>query len=138
MLRVPAESEKGNRDRLLPITPDFARLLLRVPPERRTGLVFALPREKAPGDTPGKHWVSHVVSQIGKAAGVIVDAGKGKHASAHDFRRSFGARWAVLVMPQVLMELMRHESIETTMRYYVGRQAEATADAAWAAWENRQ
>lgn len=134
MLRVPAEAEKGNRDRLLPITPDFAALLQRVPPERRTGLVFPLPREKAPGDTPGKHWVSHVVSRIGRAAGVVVDARTGKHASAHDFRRSFGARWAVLVMPQVLMELMRHESIETTMRYYVGRQAEATADAAWEAW----
>jgi hypothetical protein len=38
------------------------------------------------------------------------------------------------VMPQVLMVLMRHESIQTTMRYYVGRNAEATADAAWAAY----
>jgi hypothetical protein len=30
-------------------------------------------------------------------------------------------------MPQVLMELMRHESIETTLKYYVGRNAETTA-----------
>jgi hypothetical protein len=35
----------------------------------------------------------------------------------------------------VLMELMRHESIDTTMKYYVGRNAERTADAAWAAYE---
>ena len=29
MLRIPAECEKGHRDRLLPITPDFAEFLLR-------------------------------------------------------------------------------------------------------------
>jgi hypothetical protein len=30
-------------------------------------------------------------------------------------------------MPQVLMELMRHESIETTLRYDVGRNTQQTA-----------
>ena len=39
-------------------------------------------------------------------------------------------------MPQVLTELMRHESIETTLRYYVGRNAEQTTDAVWAAFES--
>jgi hypothetical protein len=34
-------------------------------------------------------------------------------------------------MPQVLQELMRHESIETTLRYYVGRDADRTADVLW-------
>ncbi len=43
----------------------------------------------------------------------------------HDLRRSFGERWATRVMPQVLMELMRHESIEATMNYYVGRKCSA-------------
>jgi integrase len=59
--------------------------------------------------------------------------GKLKYASAHDLRRSFGQRWASRVMPQVLMELMRHESIETTLRYYVGRNAQSTAAVLWAA-----
>ena len=36
-------------------------------------------------------------------------------------------------MPTVLRELMRHASINTTMAYYVGTNAEATADAIWAA-----
>ena len=54
-------------------------------------------------------------------------SGKVKFASAHDLRR-FGERWASRVMPQVLMELMRHESIETTMKFYVGRNAQTTAD----------
>jgi hypothetical protein len=30
-------------------------------------------------------------------------------------------------MPQILMELMRHESIDTKMLYYVGRNAKATS-----------
>lgn len=34
-------------------------------------------------------------------------------------------------MPAVLKELMRHETIETTMKYYVSRNADATADVIW-------
>ena len=36
------------------------------------------------------------------------------------------------------MELMRHESIETTLRFYVGTDAQRTAAAAWAAFEAHQ
>ena len=36
----------------------------------------------------------------------------------------------------VLRELMRHADISTTMAYYVGENAEATADALWAAVGN--
>ncbi|WP_428303919.1 hypothetical protein [Lacipirellula sp.] len=39
-------------------------------------------------------------------------------------------------MPTVLRELLRHESIETTMRFYVGQNAEATADELWRVVEN--
>jgi hypothetical protein len=35
----------------------------------------------------------------------------------------------------VLMQLMRHESNETTMRFYVGRSVQATADVIWEAYE---
>jgi hypothetical protein len=34
-------------------------------------------------------------------------------------------------MPAQLMELMRHESIDTTLSYYVGRNAERTAAMLW-------
>jgi len=34
-------------------------------------------------------------------------------------------------MPAQLMELMRHESIDTTLRYYVGIDAQRTAEAAY-------
>ena len=51
-----------------------------------------------------------IVSKIGKAAGVKVyvnpkDPKNVKYASAHDFRRAFGVRWAARLMPAQLMEL---------------------------------
>lgn len=69
--------------------------------------------------------MSKVVSKIGARAKVRADAKK--TASAHDLGRSFGERWASRLMPAELMELMRHESIETTLAYYVGRNAERRA-----------
>lgn len=134
MLRIPAECEKGNQDRLLPLSPEFARFLSTTPPAERKGRVFKLVALRG-GVAPTKDHVSRIVSAIGEAAGVKVNTdartAKVKFASAHDLRRSFGARWATKVMPQVLMELMRHESMETTLRYYVGRNAQATADVLW-------
>jgi len=59
-----------------------------------------------------------------------------KFASCHDLRRAFGKRWASRLMPTDLQQLMRHESIETTMKYYVGQDAEAIADAITAAVGN--
>jgi hypothetical protein len=35
------------------------------------------------------------------------------------------------MMPAQLMELMRHEPIETTLSHYVGRNAERTAAILW-------
>ena len=61
---------------------------------------------------------------------------KVKFASAHDLRRAFGLRWAMRVMPPILMLMMRHESIITTQQYYVGRDAEAAADAIWQAFSD--
>jgi integrase len=80
-----------------------------------------------------------LVSKIGEKAGVRVytdprDPERVKYASAHDLRRAFGERWAARIMPAQLKELMRHESIETTLRFYVGANAERTAEACWDAY----
>ena len=48
------------------------------------------------------------------------------YASAHDLRRSFGDRWARIVEPMVLRDLMRHASVVTTEQYYVGINAKKT------------
>jgi len=140
MLRIPAELEKGNQDRLLPMAPEFAEFLSETLPEARAGYVFN-PQPIRPERCRrlGEQEAGRIIAKIGKAANVKVDAdprtGRVKYASAHDLRRSFGERWATRVMPPALMELMRHESIDTTLRYYVGRNAQATADVLWEAHE---
>jgi len=126
-VRVPAELEKGNKDRLLPLAPDFADFLVSTPEHERVGRVFKLKAQKRHGDRLTADRVTRIVAAIGRKAGVIVDQGRKKFASAHDLRRSFGERWAARLMPQALMELMRHESIDTTLRYYVGRNAKRTS-----------
>jgi integrase len=146
MLRIPAACEKGNQDRVLPMAPEFAEFLLATPNDKRTGRVFnPLPLGRPHGERLCDYRVSEIVARIGKAAGVKVatkskvDSPTGermetvKYASAHDLRRSFGERWATRVMPTVLQGLMRHESIETTLRYYVGRKAQNTAKVLWEA-----
>lgn len=60
-----------------------------------------------------------------------------KYASAHDLRRNFGTRWAPRVMPATLCELIRHKTIETTMRYYVEANAKSTATALWETYRSR-
>ena len=134
MLGIPADLDKGNKQRLLPVAPEFAEFLLTTPEAERHGAVFQLKRRRKRynGEMKLEH-VSTTISDIGRKAGVKVNSDTGKTASAHDLRRAFGQRWAARVMPQILMQLMRHEDISTTMKYYVGREAETTADVLYAA-----
>lgn len=138
MFRIRAAAEKGYQDRLLPMVPEFHDFLLRTPVEKRQGYVFQLIGQRG-NRCVLLDWVSKTICAMGKAAGIkVAESAKGKikYASAHDLRRSFGFRWAPLVMPVTLMELMRHACISTTMEYYVGRNAEATADIVWQAVAN--
>lgn len=145
MLRIFAEAQKSKRDALLPISPEFGEFLLAVPAEDRQGLVFGiegLVRGK-PIDTQR---ASRIVAKIGEAALVVVDANVirlrvdkktgevtkvPKCATAHDLRRAFGTRWSKRVMPVMLQRLMRHASIETTMRYYVEHNADDISADLW-------
>jgi integrase len=141
MLHIPAELEKGHQDRLLPIAPEFAEFLSAIPEAERTGRVFDPKSVRYwQNKHPSPARVGKVISSIGESSNVKVHTdpktGKVKYASAHDLRRSFGERWAPRVMPQILMELMRHESIETSLKYYVGRNAQNTAEALYAALGN--
>ncbi len=143
LLRIPAEAEKGKTHRLLPITPEFAELLATVPEGERRGRVFKLLTNHGQLVRQSRHAVGPRVAAIGRAAGVVTDRRKRKgeivkeFASAHDLRRSFGFRWSRRVMPTILRELMRHAEISTTMQYYVGVNAEATADELWQAAEQQ-
>ena len=137
MFRIPAAAEKGNRDRVLPVAPEFCEFLEATPTAEQDGPVFPLDyRRKGRGQAMGMQWVSAVISKIGKRAGVVVNTDTGKTASAHDLRRAFGQRWSSRIMPAVLQQLMRHEDINTTLKFYVGSDAEAVADVLWAAVNN--
>lgn len=135
------------------MAPELAELLSIVPSEARHGWVFRPISKIGEPYCRTRHAIGPIVSQIGEKAGVVVDErskrkrdGDGKpkdvitrkFASAHELRRSFGFRWSRRVMPAVLKELMRHESIETTMKYYVGHNAAATADELWRAVESEE
>jgi len=139
VLVIPAECEKGFTDREHPMAPEFAIMLQEVPAERRKGFVFRLNGRGHGGGRLKSNAVSKIVSDIGKAAGVKVytnpRTGKVKFASAHDLRRSFGERWSAWLTTVELMEMMRHENIETTLRYYVGANAQRTAQSIWAAFQ---
>jgi integrase len=129
-IRIFAEAEKGHQDRLLPMTPDFAQFLALTPAAKRTGPVFKLiGLQTGRAITPKR--ISRIVSAIGKRANVVVNKADGKYASAHDLRRSFGTRWAGRVKPATLQLLMRHKSIETTLKYYVEQDADDVADELW-------
>ncbi|MEO2034527.1 MAG: site-specific integrase [Planctomycetaceae bacterium] len=137
VLLISAEDEKGGQDREYAVAPEFDEFLRAVPEEDRTGHVFnVMLSGRVCRNT---NTVSKKLVAVGKAAGVKVDERtvkdrKTKKAvkkivwgSAHDLRRAFGLRWARLVMPMVLKELMRHKTVLTTEKYYVGIQAQETA-----------
>ncbi len=135
MVRIPVTGEKGSRNWLYPAAPEFAEMPLGVPEDERTGSVFnPVPSRVRKCNRANLENASKTLGRIGKAAGVVVDrktqqdgSRKLLYASAHDFRRAFGFRWSRRVMPAVLKELMRHADISTTMKFYVGTQAEETA-----------
>jgi integrase len=129
--RICAEAHKSYRDEKFPMTPDFAAFLFETPEQDRRGRVFTLlhPRWRTP--IKGRESVGKIVAKIGRAAGVVTDRRRGKYATAHDLRRSFGTRWAPRIMPAVLQRLMRHSSIVTTLTYYVDLDADGLADGLW-------
>ena len=106
VFRIPAESEKGNKTGILPMTPDFAEFLQVTPKSQRRGFVFnplSLLAVHGKSDNEPQRMqptaVGKLIGRIGKAANVIVDwkTPKGSKktpvfASAHDLRRSFGER----------------------------------------------
>ena len=126
-LLIAAEDEKGGKDRVYPMTPDFAEFLQSVPIDSRNGFVFRPMLSR--GECHRIDTVSKAICRIGERAGVKVDekGGETVWASAHDLRRAFGARWSRKVNSMVLKELMRHASVTTTEKYYVGIQSDETS-----------
>lgn len=135
VLAMPGRHEKGNKNRLMPLAPEFVRHLETVPEKNRRGRVF---RPRGRSGRPADYYkVSKLAADIGRAAGIITgtneETGEPKFASLHDLRRSFAERWARKVPAVVLQRLMRHQSLATTQKYYLTGDAEADAAMLWAA-----
>jgi integrase len=163
MFHISAGRDK-TKDRIFPAALEFAELLMTVPKSKRKGFVFnPMPWGNSDRhERPSEERIGKTIAIIGEDAAVKVaerqlrEARKQKirigepgnrswawveskalikHATAHDLRRAFGFRWALRVLPPVLMELMRHESIQTTQQFYIGRNAGVAAREAWRAGE---
>lgn len=120
------EGHKAGRDLAVPIPPDLAEWLQQSPRKKRHGRVA--PLTGLAGELHNRVDISKAIAAIGRAAGIDVG---GKPASAHDLRRAFGTRWALLVPPVVLQRLMRHSTIETTLKYYVNIDSSQIGDVLW-------
>lgn len=137
VLLIAAEDEKGGQDREYAVAPEFDDFLRAIPEDRREGHVFNVILGR--GVCRNSNTISKKIVRIGELAGVKVDQRRVRDrktkmwvtktvwGSAHDLRRAFGRRWAHRVMPMVLKELMRHKTVLTTEKYYVGIQAQETA-----------
>lgn len=142
-LKIQANVDKSTQFRILPIAPEFAAFLLQTPPAERRGRVF---RPIVPGQVGEMRLdtCSKFIERLGRQAGIIEYERPGKtpdaptvkkYASAHSFRRAFGARWVKRRMrPQELRILMRHKDIKTTMTFYGDTDAE-TVEVAFASLE---
>lgn len=115
----PRGSHKARRADLTPLPPDLLRFLERS--TNRTGRVFPV--------LLARSTVIHRISSAGRSSGVRVS--DTKHLTAHDLRRTFGNRWALKVHPLVLRAMMRHKSMETTLRYYVDLRLDQLGEALW-------
>ncbi len=127
VLEIPGRLQKSRRDETCPLTPDFVALLRETPSRERTGPVFAPTGERR--KVRSADYIGRIISAAGRNAKIIVarEDDQARYATAHDLRRSFADRWAKIVMPAILKELLRHRDISTTMGYYVGRSAEQTS-----------
>lgn len=124
--RIRPNSQKNRKGQVCNMAPEFSDWLQKeTPVEKRKGLVFSPIGFKGARLTDSE--VGRMVSAIGRKAGIITDEAEDRCATCHDLRRSFGTRWASRVMPADLKELMRHDSIDTTMKYYVSQNTDALA-----------
>lgn len=140
VFHVQAETEKGKKTRTFPMAPDFAEYVEKIRFVDRRGLVFKnLTVFGGRVNKPSMSRASFIIEDIARKAGVKVGekrSGLPKYAGAQTLRKSFGDRWSYLVLPRVLQEMMRHESITTTMKHYTHQNAELSANAMLTAWHN--
>jgi integrase len=115
---VDALGDKAGRDRIVPMTVEFRDLVTQVSPDERSGYVF-LPQCEDRSE----------LRQLVLKVGLAVKPSLGRRATPHDYRRTFASKWAMKVQPFILQKMLRHDSLTTTMLFYVNVQAEEASKA---------
>jgi len=119
-------AQKNHADTYLPAPPEFWELIQRRG-RMRTGLVF--PISGRYGGQMTTNNIGRRIADIGRAAGVVVDARSGKCASAHDLRAACLTRIAQKGSQSQTQTLARHSDPKTTSQFYVRHKAEELAEA---------
>jgi integrase len=117
-----SEGHKAGTDTVSPMTPEFHQWLSLTPERERRGKVAPLPVLA----NEASRWIT----ELGEKCGIEV-SDDGKFASAHDIRRAYGSRWAKVVRPLTLQRLMRHRDFTTTLKFYIGLDAEDAGSELW-------
>lgn len=121
----PAAKHKKARRSTIATIPDFQHLIASLPNDRKDGFVFRPAMQNGRKGRPQAKCVGRTIIKIGEEANIVVND-SGSFAGAHSLRRGFAQRMADLGMvPKDLMDIMRHSSIETTMKYYTSKNAAA-------------
>jgi len=128
-LLFAAAGHKARREDFMPVPPDLAAWLQMTPLAERKGLVAPLQAVYHNRPIETANAAGRIISTIGEASGVLIE--EGQWATAHDLRRAFGTRWAMKVRPITLQRMMRHKSITTTLKYYIGLECDDIGDELW-------
>ena len=129
VFRIAAETQKNGRETEAPMLKEAENFFACTPVDSRHGWLFDLRSRSTCGGNVSRDDASKVLSKTGKVAGVITKGNSGKNFSAHDCRATFATRLANRgVDPYDVMQLMRHSQIQTTLTYYVRKQAKDVRD----------
>ncbi len=114
--------QKSKREEVTCLPPDLYRFLLKQRSSQPSSIQVI--------ETDlSRRQIQNYLTLIGRQSGIMVSPTK--HATAHDFRRTFGTRTALRVHPFVLKHLMRHKDIQTTMRYYLSLDSDEIGRQLW-------
>jgi len=122
LIRFHPKSHKSQKRRIQVILPQFWDVCRETPMDQRTGHVFPVPNGRG-GQLSNKRLV-RIISDIGKAAGIVTNVDTGKHATSHDIgRRTFLRKIDdQLTMPEA-HKAMGHSDFQTTINFYDTRDA---------------
>ena len=106
---------KGNKARLVPLTPSFIAKMRQLIGPKITGPIFVNPQ----GGPISVRQVNRIVSNAGIKAGILSPNPKYRHITPHLFRHSFARLWKDRGGDiEALSNILGHQSVRTTWDTY--------------------